>query len=301
MIAPPSGVLLVDKPAGITSTRALGMARRALAAAKAGHTGTLDPFATGLLPLVFGEATKFSRFLLDSAKSYEATLSLGEETDSGDPECSVRRITDEMPISPQIDDVLCKFTGDILQTPPMHSAIHHAGKRLYEYAREGVEVPRNPRQVHVFALQRVQYEGRRLVLSVTCSKGTYVRVLAADVGRALGCGAYLAALRRTAVGAFSVAAAASLDELAAMGAGEACKRLLPPEVLVAGLPRIEADVETAVRFSHGIAIDAPELPAEGHFAVFGAGGAFLGVGERQGGQLAPSRLVAERPKSPDFA
>src|SRR6185369_8694762 len=191
VLASPDGVLLLDKPAGITSTRALAVAKRALGAAKAGHTGTLDPFATGLLPLAFGEATKFSRFLIDAPKAYEATLVLGEETESGDPETPVVRRSAERPAEARIAEVLRAFEGPQDQTPPMHSALHVGGRRLYEYARLGMEVPRAPRRIEIFALTRLRSDPRSLTLAVRCSKGTYVRVLAADIGRALGCGAYL--------------------------------------------------------------------------------------------------------------
>src|SRR5258706_7440514 len=225
--ATPAGVLLLDKPAGITSTRALAAAKRVLAAAKGGHTGTLDPFATALLPLVCGEATKFSRFLIDSTKAYEATLSLGEETPTGDPESPVPRCSGEVPILVKIDEVLRTFEGVQHQVPPMHSALHVGGRRLYEYAREGVEVAREPRSIEILELKRLGLEGNKLVVSVRCSKGTYVRVLAADIGRGLGCGAYLTALRRTQVGPFSLQSAVASAELEA-GGGEWGRAPLPP-------------------------------------------------------------------------
>ena len=299
--AAPDGVLLLDKPPGITSTRALAMARRALGASRAGHTGTLDPFATGLLPLVFGEATKFSRFLIDSTKAYEATLRLGEETDSGDTETPPMKVSDDIPSSTRIGAVIGTFVGDISQIPPMHSAVHFGGKRLYEYAREGRVVARESRQVHVFKLEIMRFEGRELVLAVVCSKGTYIRVLAADIGRALGCGAYLGALRRTAVGSFTIGDACTPEALAEAGPEWARSRLLPVEALVAGLPRADVDAQTAVRFGHGQAIDGPGLQPEAPVAVFGAGRRFLGVGLPDGERIAPMRLLSEQPKSPDFA
>ena len=296
----PDGVLLLDKPPGITSTRAMAMARRSLDASRVGHTGTLDPFATGLLPLVFGEATKFSRFLIDSTKSYSATLQLGEETETGDPESPPRKVSDDLPDSKKIEEVIGTFTGNIDQIPPMHSAIHVGGKRLYEYAREGVIVDRKARQVHVYALEMHSVSGSVLVLSVTCSKGTYVRVLAADIGRALGCGAYLIGLRRTAVGFFTLNGAVKLDELGALGAAQARKRLLPVESLVSGLPRADVDADTAIRFGHGQSIAAPGFETEPPVAVY-EGRRFLGVGLSDRERIAPLRLLAERPKSPDFA
>jgi tRNA pseudouridine55 synthase len=298
---PPDGVLLLDKPPGVTSTRALAMARRALEAARAGHTGTLDPFATGLLPLVFGEATKFSRFLIDSTKAYVATLQLGEETESGDTETPSRRVSEDIPFSEQIEAVLPNFKGDISQIPPMHSAVHFGGRRLYEYAREGREVAREPRQVHVFELEIVSITGPQLVLAVTCSKGTYIRVLASDIGRALGCGAYLSALRRTAVGGFSIESAATPEELAALGTEGARSRLLPVDALVAGLSRADVDDEAAIRFGHGQPIEGANFAAGTPVAVFAGGRRFLGVGLPDGERIAPMRLMSEPPKSPDFA
>ena len=296
---PADGVLLLDKPGGITSTRAMAMARRALDAAKAGHTGTLDPFATGLLPLVFGEATKFSRFLIDSTKAYEATLRLGQETDTGDTEGAVRDVTSDLPELAQIADVLPVFTGDIDQIPPMHSAVHIGGKRLYEYAREGLTVPRVARQVHVSTLEMVSLEGPFLTLRMVCSKGTYVRVLAMDLGRALGCGAYLVALRRTAVGPFQLDVAETLEGLATMGPEAARERLLPVDALVKGLPRLDVQDEAETHFRHGRAL--PAGGGEGVLAVYGASRGFLGVAERLGDSIVPLRLVADAPKSPDFA
>jgi len=296
------GVLLLDKPAGITSTRALAIARRALGADKCGHTGTLDPFATGLLPLAFGEATKFSRFLIDAAKEYEATLQLGEETESGDPETTPKRISDDIPDSRKISDVTARFVGDIEQIPPMHSAVHVGGRRLYEYAREGRVVAREPRQVHVFSLKILSLVGPSLRVAVRCSKGTYIRVLASDIGRALGCGAYLTALRRTATGPFRLEDAVDLEALAALGPERARQRLHPVEALVESLPRLDADDETGLRFRHGQVIDGPPALDEGAcVAVFASDAGLLGVGRVEGGRLAPLRLVAERVKSPDFA
>jgi tRNA pseudouridine55 synthase len=296
---PVDGVLLLDKSPGITSTRALAMARRALNASKCGHTGTLDPFATGLLPLVFGEATKFSRFLLDSTKAYEATLCLGQETETGDTESAPRIISEDIPHSGKIAEVSRTFVGSIHQTPPMHSALHIDGKRLYEYAREGLTVDRPARQVHVSSLDILGIEGATLTIRVVCSKGTYIRVLAADMGRAMGCGAYLTALRRTAVGSFRIEDSVTLEDLGAMGAANARTRLLPVETLVAGLPRLDVDGDAETRFRQGQAL--PATAVGGVLAVFGSRRGFLGVAEVQGEVLAPLRLMAEAAKSPDFA
>jgi tRNA pseudouridine55 synthase len=291
--ASPDGVLLLDKPPGITSTRALARAKRLLGSLKGGHTGTLDPFATGLLPLVFGEATKFSRFLIDARKSYEAVLRLGEETVTGDTESPVVRRA-EVSLAPgQLDEVLAAFRGGQAQVPPMHSAVRIDGRRLYEYARAGREVERPARSVVIDEVEAAGRAGDDLTLRVTCSKGTYIRTLAQDIGRALGCGAHLVALRRTAVGPFSIAQAASFEELEA---GAARDRLLPTEVLVAGLARFDATPEETDDFVHGRPIHSPGGEGGRELAVFAPGGRFLGVGLRDApGSIAPRRLMAEPP------
>lgn len=299
----PDGVLLLDKPAGYTSTRALSRAKRLLAARKAGHTGTLDPFATGLLPLVFGEATKFARFLIDASKSYVATLELGTESTTGDTEGD---LTPGGPVDlddRMIDDVLASFVGVMDQIPPMHSAVRVGGKRLYQLAREGVEIERAPRRIEIEALERVSLDGRSLVISVACSKGTYVRTLAADLGRTFGCGAYLTGLRRTGAGPFRLVQATTLEQLERDGVEEARLRLLPVEVLVAGLPRWDPGPEAAVRFTQGQVVDCPPAAAGDELAVF-AGERLLGVGWCEvAGRLAPLRLMATQDSSklPDFA
>jgi tRNA pseudouridine55 synthase len=298
----PDGVLLLDKPPGITSTRALAKAKRIVGSLKGGHTGTLDPFATGLLPLVFGEATKFSRFLLDSRKSYIATLRLGEETPTGDTESEVssRRAVDVS--LERIDEVLASFVGIQRQMPPMHSAVHVDGRRLYEYARAGEEVERPMREISVEALGRVDLEGDDLRIRVECSKGTYVRTLAQDIGAKLGCGAHLVALRRTGVGGFSLDEAVTFEALEAEGEARARARLLPPEALAASLVRLDATAEEALRFGHGRIIERA-LASPGEVAVYAPGGRFLGVGSclAEGG-IAPLRLMRSADaKSPDFA
>jgi tRNA pseudouridine55 synthase len=300
----PDGVLLLDKPEGLSSTQALGRSKRLLAARKAGHTGTLDPFATGLLPLAFGEATKFSRFLIDSRKSYRATLRLGIESTTGDTE---GQLSSPRPVSvstAEIDDLLRNFAGVGTQIPPMHSAVHHGGRRLYELAREGIEVVREPRRIEIHELRREDLLDDRLVVSVTCSKGTYIRTLAADIGRGLGCGAYLVALRRTAVGRFRVEEAVALEALEQAGVEGARERLLPVEVLVEELPRCNPSASDALRFTQGQVFDWPEAAVGSEWAVRGPAGTFLGVGRAEvAGRLAPLRLMAtaESANLPDFA
>ena len=301
--APTEGVLLLDKPAGITSTRALATAKRLLELRKAGHTGTLDPFATGLLPLVFGEATKFSRFLLDAVKSYEATLRLGEETASADTETEVvhRRTVDVD--SGKIDKVLLGFVGVQDQIPPMHSAVRVDGKRLYEHARAGVEVDRAARRIEILELDAIGRDGNDLDIRVTCTKGTYVRTLAQDIGRTLGCGAHLVSLRRTAIGSLSLLNAVNIGDLEANSLDWRRSRLLPTELLVSSLARWDVRDEEAVRFVQGQELgEAPEEEGK-EVAVFAPSGRLVGVGLRgPGGRLAPRRLMAvANPKSPDLA
>lgn len=294
----PDGVLLVDKPAGITSTRALALAKRALESRKAGHTGTLDPFATGLLPLVFGEATKFSRFLIDADKTYLATLCLGATSTTGDTE---GEILEGNPATVDIEEIAAvskELVGKSTQIPPMHSAIRIQGKRLYDLARQGVEVPRTPREVRIDFLDIVNFSDEKLVISVKCSKGTYVRVLAQDIGKRLGCGAYLTELRRTETGGFLVEDAASLPELEAMGPDAARGRLLPVDVLVKSLPRTDLEEREAWAIRNGQVMPAdPAWPA-GDRALFGPGGKFIGVGVVIEGRLEASRLMATDASAP---
>lgn len=287
----PHGVLLLDKPEGYSSTQALARAKRFLQARKAGHTGTLDPFATGLLPLVFGEATKFARFVLDATKTYRATLRLGVETSTGDTEgIELARVPVQVDAG-LIDDVLARFVGVSDQIPPMHSAVRVAGKRLYQLARDGHEIEREPRRIEIFTMRRVAFRDDELTVDVSCSKGTYVRTLAIEVGRALGTGAYLTGLRRTAAGPFRLEQAVGLETLEAEGPAAARARLLPVDLLVADLPRRDLGEAEALRFTQGqdIGITAG-MPPE--LAVFGPRGAFLGVATCSGDRMAPLRLMA---------
>ena len=300
----PDGVLLLDKPPGFSSTQALARSKRLLAARKAGHTGTLDPFATGLLPLVFGEATKFSRFLIDSTKSYRATLALGETSTTGDTEGEVSTVGPFEGTVGMVDEVLARFVGVGEQLPPMHSAVHHQGRRLYDLAREGIEVERVPRRIEIHALSRVALEKDRLVIDVTCGKGTYVRTLAEDIGRELACGAYLVELRRTAVGPFRLAQATTLEALEAAGVPGARRLLHPVVVLVAGVPAFRPDAATALRFTQGQVVECAQVAAGQERAVFDPAGGFLGVGRSPApGRLAPERLMAtgEDADIPDLA
>lgn len=284
------GVLLLDKPLGMTSNDALQKARRLFSAAKGGHTGTLDPLATGLLPLCFGEATKFSADLLDADKTYEAVLKLGVTTDSGDAEGQVTSTATVDVNKAQIAELLPQFVGDIQQIPPMHSALKRNGRPLYELARKGIEVEREPRAVTIFAIDCLDFSGDLLTLRVACSKGTYIRVLAADIGKALGCGAHLAALRRTVVGDIRLEKTVTLAELETLDEGARMERLLPVDALLQSLPVVLVEGAEADRFSHGNPVSLP-AGLSGKIRVY-ADGRLIGVGEPGHGDLLwPKRLV----------
>ena len=284
------GVLLLDKPDGLSSNAALQRAKRLYAAQKAGHTGTLDPLATGLLPIAFGEATKLAHALLDAPKAYEAVVRFGSATETGDAEGAVVRTLPPPGDRGSVEAALARFVGPIVQTPPRHSALKHQGRAYYEWARAGVEVPRRPREVVIHALSLREWRPPDLVVDVSCSKGTYIRVLAEDLGAAVGSCAHLASLRRTATGGFDIEDAVTLDALEAMSAPERDARLLPVEVLVADLPRLELGGSLAGRFRHGGAVPAPES-VPGRIAVF-ADSRFAGLAEVRDGLAHPARLVA---------
>jgi len=286
------GVLLLDKPAGMTSNRALQKARFLLGARKAGHTGTLDPMADGLLPVTLGEATKFSADLLEADKSYRATLKLGVTTTTGDAEGEATQHAPVAVTDAMIEAALQRFVGAIWQVPPMHSALKRDGRPLYEFARAGIEVERAPRSITIGRLQCVGRQGDDLTLEVDCSKGTYVRVLAADIGAALECGAHLTALRRTRVGALRVEDAASLPALEAMSLEQRRSALGAVDDLLASLRRIDLDETLAGRFRQGqrLAIDAEP---RGRVRVYAPNDELLGtanVGEW--GVVAPERLIS---------
>jgi len=283
------GVLLLDKPLGLTSNAALQTARRLYNAAKAGHTGTLDPLATGLLPLCFGEATKFAGELLEADKAYDATIRLGITTDSADAEGQVLATRPVHVTQAQVEAVLSRFCGELMQVPPMHSALKRDGKPLYEYARQGITVERAPRRVCIDAIELRDMTGDLLRLSVDCSKGTYIRTLAEDIGEALGCGAHLAALRRTRIGRLRVEQAVALADLEALAPERRDALLSPLDALLDGLPRAELDGVDAVRLCHGQAVRW-NGPA-GRWRAY-TGGAFLGLCELGAdGWLSPRRLI----------
>ena len=293
---PVHGVLLLDKPIGLSSNQALQRAKWLLRAEKAGHTGTLDPLATGVLPLCFGAATKFSQLHLDADKSYEATVRLGVKTTTGDAE---GEIVAERPVevtAEQLQAVARRFTGRILQTPPMHSALKKNGKPLYEYAREGVEIDRKPREVNIFELKvanaLVQRSCTAINFVVKCSKGTYIRTLAEDIGEALGCGAHLTALRRTAARDFDTAQCVTMQRLETLSEEERLRLLLSAESLVADHRRVTLNAEEAGRFLSGLRRRGDWADCE-QVAVFGPApeSSFLGTAHVKSNELIPGRLL----------
>jgi tRNA pseudouridine55 synthase len=272
------GVLLLDKPRGLSSNAALQRARRLFAAQKAGHTGTLDPLASGLLPLCFGEATKFAQALLEGSKEYVATIRFGRATTTGDAEGETLR---ECPVGftrTDFEEALPRFLGRVLQVPPRHAALKHEGRSYYEYARAGVEIPRAAREVRVDALKIVEWVLPTAVLRVRCGKGTYIRTLAEDLATAVGSCAHLAALVRTASGPFALDAAVDLDRLEAIEPQARDALLLPVDALVAGLPRIELDAEKARALVEGRAV-RDVAASTGRHRCYGPRGDFVGLGE----------------------
>lgn len=296
---PVHGVLLLDKAAGHSSNDVLIKAKRLLNAQKAGHTGTLDPFATGLLPLCFGEATKFAQDLLDADKTYETVVHLGVRTETGDTEGSVTDTREVKVTREQIDAVLSRFRGEIDQVPPMYSALKRDGKPLYEYARAGVTLEREARRVTIHALEFLDYQAPYLHLRVSCSKGTYIRVLGEDIGAALGCGAHLQALRRTQVGSLALDGAVTLEMLADTAEAERCQRLAPVDALLSSFPLVTLSETLSTRFLHGqrLALGKEGIaypPEQGRVRVYREGdNRLLGTAQlMEYGVLAPERLIA---------
>ncbi len=290
------GVLLLDKPLGLSSNDALQKAKRLYRAEKAGHTGTLDPLATGLLPLCFGAATKFSQISLDADKSYRATLKLGVTTTTADAEGDVIETRDVNVTRAQMQAACVRFTGPIRQVPPMHSALKRDGKALYEYARAGIEVERDARAVtiHSIDIANVENQGEddSWTIDVRCSKGTYIRTLAEDIGAALGCGAHLSALRRTGSGALSLAGALTLEQLAAMSVDERDAALMDADALLADWPVVRLGREDAGRFLTGLR-RRTDLPDAANVRVYGPEPkAFLGGAHISAGELISTRLLS---------
>ncbi|AMA44663.1 tRNA pseudouridine(55) synthase TruB [Pseudomonas alabamensis] len=291
-----SGIILLDKPLGFTSNAALQKVRWLLNAEKAGHTGSLDPLATGVLPLCFGEATKFSQYLLDSDKGYETVMQLGQTTNTADAEGEVLCTREVTVGRPDIDAALPQFRGPISQVPPMYSALKRDGQPLYKLARAGEVVEREARSVTINHLELLDVDGTRARLSVGCSKGTYIRTLVEDIGEVLGCGAYVAELRRTQAGPFDLARTVTLEALEqahAEGGHEALDRfLLPSDSGLLDWPLVQLSEHSAFYWLHGQAVRAPEAPAFGMVRVQDHDGRFIGIGEvSEDGRIAPRRLI----------
>jgi tRNA pseudouridine55 synthase len=289
---PLHGVLLLDKPIGWTSNDALQKAKGMLRAEKGGHTGTLDPLATGLLPLCFGAATKFSQVSLDADKRYTATLRLGQRTTTGDREGDVIEVRPVQLDRAAIEAACQRHTGTLQQLPPMHSALKHQGKALYDYARAGIEVERPTREVTIHAIDIVDWQAEALVIDVTCSKGTYIRTLAEDIGAALGCGAHLSALRRTGSGDLDVKDAITIEALQALSADEREALLKPADVLLAAWPEVRLADDEAGRFLCGLRrrvalADAPSVRVYAEQPR-----AFLGTAHIEAGELIADRLLS---------
>ena len=290
-----NGIVLLDKPLGITSNAALQKVKRLFNANKAGHTGSLDPLASGLLPICLGEATKISSYLLDSDKAYAGTCKLGVTTRTADAEGEV---IEQKPVGEyseqQIKAVLEKYTGTIEQIPPMHSAIKQGGQPLYKLAHQGIEVERQPRTVHIHELVMTRYAGDELDIELRCSKGTYVRTLAEDIGRELGCGAHLSALRRTRVGPFDLQASVTmerLEELAEQGFEALDPHVVPIEQALADWPEVQLSENSAFYLTRGQAVQVSRAPTTG-LVRLSANSKFLGIGEiLDDGRVAPRRLL----------
>lgn len=287
-----SGVLLLDKAYGISSNTALQKVKRLFQAEKAGHTGNLDPIATGLLPLCFGEATKFSQYLLDADKKYQAVIKLGARTTTGDIEGEIISSQPVTATLAQVQKVLQGMVGPMQQIPPMYSALKHEGKALYTYARAGIEIERKAREITIYQLMLDAFLGDELSVTVSCSKGTYIRVLAEDIGAALGCGAHLKALRRVATGGFDIGQALTFSQLEQMNAIQRDAALLSADCLLARMPKVVLESDSAYYLQQGQAVWQAKQASKGLVSLYGPGHVFLGLGEiTDDGKIAPKRLV----------
>jgi tRNA pseudouridine55 synthase len=289
------GILLLDKPVGISSNKALQTARSIFKANKAGHTGSLDPLASGMLPICFGEATKYSNYLLDASKRYRAICQLGKTTTTGDAEGDVTSESTLQIVQEDVTRVLDQFVGCLDQIPPMHSAVKHKGQRLYRLARKGLEVDRTARRIEIYSLEIVDFIAEQLVIDVHCSKGTYIRTLAEDIGKALGCGAYLAGLDRTGVSPFWEYSRYSIDqlrEIAELGTEDLDRCLLPVNSALAELPEFRLDSVTADFLKQGQVVQLDNPPPPGLLSLVLESGHFLGIGEVDlNGKISPKRLM----------
>jgi len=293
------GILLLDKPGGMSSNRALQRVKRLFDASRAGHTGSLDPLATGLLPICLGEATKVSAFLLEADKQYRFTARLGETTDSGDADGELLATSAIEGIDrARIEAALGGLRGEIEQLPPMHSALKHAGRPLYEYARRGIDIERSPRPTVIHRLDLLSFDGRDAQFDVQCSKGTYVRTLAEDLGAALGCGAHVTVLRRTGAGPFGDDALITLAKLEADmtsdegGPQSLDRHLLPVDSALKAWPRLDLGPDLAGFVRQGQAVQVPRAPTAGLVRLYGRNEGFLGMGRiTSDGRVAPKRLM----------
>ncbi|MFC1747254.1 tRNA pseudouridine(55) synthase TruB [Pseudomonadota bacterium] len=292
-----NGILLLDKPNGMTSNAALQKVKRLFNANKAGHTGSLDPIATGVLPICLGEATKVSGYLLDSNKGYIVTIKLGVRTSSADIEGEVieTRPVPEIADS-HLSEVLNSFLGDIQQTPPMYSALKVDGKPLYKLARQGIEIERKSRQVTIYSIDLLAKRDDELELAVLCSKGTYIRTLSEDIGEVLGCGAHVTVLRRTIVGGFELENTITLEHLEELAQKEGCEgldqHLRPVDSALKGWPELVLNDDLAFYLLRGQPVQVPKAPVDGVVALYGGQNQFLGIGHiLEDGRVAPKRLV----------
>ncbi|CAM8302239.1 tRNA pseudouridine(55) synthase TruB [Candidatus Methylopumilus universalis] len=286
------GVFLLNKPLGFSSNQALKKIQWLLNAKKAGHTGTLDPMASGLLPICLGEATKFSNRLLNANKTYIATVQLGVTTTTGDQEGEVISEKEAVFNEAQVKETLQKFVGDITQIPPMYSALKFEGRPLYEYARQGIEIERKSRQITIYDIGLMEFQGSVMTIEVSCSKGTYIRTLAEDIGHALGCGAHLKGLERTQTGNFQLSEALTIEALEDMDSISREKVLLPIDALLEGLPSIELTSAETELIKKGQSIDFISKNEE-ELRLYSVSGQFVGVGQPDlQGRLFPKRLIA---------
>ncbi len=293
-----SGMLLLDKPAGYSSNHALQKVKRVFRAEKAGHTGTLDPFATGLLPICLGEATKFSSYGLEGDKRYLATLKLGVTTATGDIEGEILARNEVNVSQLDIDRVLPSFRGTISQIPPIHSALKVAGKPMYDYARKGLDVERKPRDVQIKQLECAKFSGDEIIIDVSCGKGTYIRTLGEDIGAALGCGAHLIALRRTASSSLTIDQAITLEQLEAFSESERDAMLLPIDTLLQDLPSIMLESRMVIRLQQGQCQEAHADWRPGMVSIYDLNRVFIGLAEvTEARQLVAKRLIAEHASS----
>ncbi|MGB0211739.1 tRNA pseudouridine(55) synthase TruB [Algiphilus sp.] len=290
-----NGILLLDKPEGLSSNHALQRVRRLYSAAKAGHTGSLDPLATGMLPVCFGPSTKLSHYLLDADKQYTVGVAVGQRTSTGDAEGGVVAHSDARPPRERMESALAGFIGPVQQIPPMHSAVHHQGRRLYEIAREGGEVERAARTVTIHALEILDWSPERFTLRVRCSKGTYVRTLVEDLAASVGTEAHVARLHRDAVSPFpgdALRTMAEIEAAAEQGAEALDALLLPPSAALADWPGVALDAARAFYLSRGEAVRVASAPSAGRVAIYGPGDVLLALGEiNADGMVAPRRMM----------